>query len=343
MTAQNQIINKWRERLTDSGLVPELVSAYMAYAERLLSRHLPVVFEFSHLARLLGRTPAYLASVINSSHSHYRLFTIPKRRSGRRTIAAPYPALLECQQWINRCILSQLPAHSAAHGFVSKRSILTNASLHLNQRCLLKLDLVDFFPSIPIRRVIKVFREAGYTANVSFYLAQLCCLDDAVPQGAATSPALSNIIARRLDARLSGLSRKLGLRYTRYADDLTFSGDGISPSFVELVRGIVDDEGFCIRDDKTRLCRSKGRRVVTGLSVAGEILRVPRAYKRKLRQEVHFVRKYGFFSHVAKRRIRNPFYLDSILGKLMFWSYIEPADTFVRQALADLRRQMNSL
>ncbi len=310
----------------------------MHYIEHMFSARVPVIFEFSHLARLLGRTSAYLASVVNSAESHYRHFVIPKRRGGEREIAAPYPALLECQQWVNNQILRRAKLHPAVHGFRRRRSIKSNAEKHLNKAHLLKMDLADFFPSITLRRVIHVFRQFGYAPNVSFYLARLCCLHDVLPQGAATSPALSNIVATCLDSRLSGLAGKYNLQYTRYADDLTFSGERIPISFPEIVKEIVSDAGFSVRDEKTRLCRSEGKRVVTGVSVSGEKVQIPRRYKRKLRQEVHYILRFGYLSHTSKRKIRDPFYLDSVYGRLMFWRWVEPDNEFAADAAERILR-----
>lgn len=333
MSRKTAHAKNWEKYFKGIGLPNDLIFFYMEYVERMIGAGLPVIFEFAHLAALLGRTPEYLASAVNSPSNHYRLFKIPKRRGGWREISAPYPALLQCQQLVNNTILQRGSIHEAAHGFRKKKSIVTNASKHLAQRCLLKMDLEDFFPSIPIRRVIKVFRYLGYPPNVSFYLARLCCLDDALPQGAATSPALSNIIARRMDARLAGLAPKWDLQYTRYADDMAFSGSEIPTKFIKVVQEIVEDEGFRINADKTKLCRSKAKRVVTGLSVSGEELKVPRAYKRRLKQEVYYIRRFGYFSHVSKMRIKDPFYIDSIFGKLQFWKWIEPDNSFANEAL----------
>jgi hypothetical protein len=195
------------------------------------------------------------------------------------------------------------------------------------------MDLADFFPSITLRRVISVFRRFGYPPNVAFYLARLCCLNDRLPQGAATSPTLSNIISFRLDARLAGLAKVCGLVYTRYADDLTFSGNSITIKFATIVDEIAQEEGFAVRHEKTHLCRSHGKRIVTGLSVAGSKLAVPREYKRELRQDLHHIFAHGYLSHIKKRKIRDPFYLDALYGRLMFWKWIEPENPFVAAAI----------
>jgi hypothetical protein len=210
--------NKWLKYFTNIGLKDEVVEEHLKYIGPLLDKGLPVIFDFNHLCKLLGRQEDYLASAINASAHHYRKYKIPKRRGGYRSICAPYPALLECQQWINKNILEVVSLHSAAHGFCKSRSILTNASEHLGKHSLLKIDLKDFFPSIEKPRIINVFRNLGYNRKVSFYLAALCCLDDCLPQGAASSPALSNIVSFGLDVRLSALliPTKNGSKESRY-------------------------------------------------------------------------------------------------------------------------------
>lgn len=334
---------QWEDYFHDIGIHSDLISKYVVYIQKMNASGIPVIFEFDHLAKLLGRQPDYLASVINAAEYHYRTFSIPKRKGGEREISSPYPALLECQQWILRNILSKIKTHKSAHGFISKRSIVTNAKPHLGAECLLKIDLEDFFPSIDLRCVIRVLQNCGYPNNVAFYLAKICCKNDRLPQGAATSPALSNIIAYGLDSRLSGLAKKFRLKYTRYADDITFSGERISVKTIQIIDEIIREQGFQTNQGKTHLCRSRGKRIVTGLSVANDILRVPREYKRKLKQEVFFILKYGYFSHAHHKRMREPFYLDSIYGKLQFWRSIESDNIFVNETIPRIFRLKQSL
>ena len=304
---------------------------------------LPIIFESNHLALLLGRSRKYLASVINCPEKFYRTFNIAKKSGGHREISAPYPSLLECQQWINKNILAKIKVHPAAKGFIPKMSIVDNARPHLSKAKLLKIDLTDFFPSIPFNRIIKIFLEMGYPHNVSFSLARISCLGDALPQGAATSPALSNIVSRQLDKRLGNLSNVWKINYTRYADDITFSGDNIPHSYIKMVERIIREEGFEINRSKTRYCHGPGRKIVTGLSVKGPGLKVPRGYKRKLKQEIYYMHKYGAMSHITKMKIRKPNYSSSIHGRLLFWKFIEQnndeVDMYVKKFERVLGRQ----
>src|SRR5262249_32176 len=173
---------------------------------------------------------------------HYVSFTVPKKSGGTRTLSAPHRTLGAAQKWIWANIVNKLAVEAPAHGFLPGRSILSNAKIHAGQGVVVNMDLEGFFPSITFPRVRSVFHRAGYSPAVATILALLCteCPRRPVeydgniyhvatgprglPQGACTSPGLSNQVARRLDRRLAGLAAKLGLSYTRYADDLTFSG-----------------------------------------------------------------------------------------------------------------------
>ncbi|MFB2121478.1 retron St85 family RNA-directed DNA polymerase [Parapedobacter sp. 2B3] len=337
------MLDRWANYYDDIGLLEERKSAYLAYAKSLIDRKLPVIFDFIHLTRLLGRTPDYLASAINSPNNHYRSFEIKKKSGGKRKIISPYPALSETQTWILENILNKIPIHNFAHGFVNKRSIITNSKLHKGQKELLKMDLEDFFPSININRIIYIYKKQGYPNIISFYLASLCCYENHLPQGAPTSPYLSNLVAIQLDKRLALLSKKFNLRYTRYADDLTFSGDKIPTKFIEYVSSIIHNEGFVINENKTRLYKSGGKRIVTGVSVATEELKLPREYKRKLRTELHYIFTYGLRSHIVKKKIRKPNYLLSIIGKVNFWLSIEPDNHYASYAINELRKIQNEI
>lgn len=327
-------IKQWEGYFKKRGISNNVISEYLPYIIKLQKNKVPVIFEFEHLAMLLGIKKNELANIVNSPENFYRTFFIPKKRGGKREISSPYPSLLQCQHWIYQNILLVQPVHDCAHGFVPRRSIFTNAQAHLSQKALLKMDIRNFFPSIPINWVINYFFSLGYAKNVSFYLASLCCYDGALSQGSATSPYLTNILMRSLDNRMAGLSKKYSLSYTRYADDLTFSGAYIPYSYIDIVSNIIEEYGLKVNEDKTRLHTKSGQRIVTGLSVVGDTLKLPRSTKRNLRQEFFYLKKYGYLSHISKTKINHPYYLESIEGKLRFWLQVEPDNQFVIQAIA---------
>lgn len=285
----------------------------------------------------MGIDSKTMLAMVHGTSSFYRTFTIKKRSGGDRIINAPYPSLLQCQDWIYRNILLNCDVHENAHGYVPGRSIFTNASPHLNCTTLLKMDLKDFFPSIGISWVINLFSDLGYSKGVSHLLAALCCNRGVLVQGSSTSPYLTNILLYRLDERLSRLAKKNNLSYTRYADDMTFSGGYISKKLPQLVASIVTDYGLVVNDSKTRLMINKNKKIVTGLSVSGVSLKITRELKRAIRQDVFYIERYGFLSHVSQQKITDPFYLDSIFGKVNFWLQAEPKNAEAQQCRDILR------
>jgi RNA-directed DNA polymerase len=237
------------------------------------------------LARRLGLEPAGI--LIEPT---YRRFTIPKRW-GERRIAAPSSELRKVQRRILRRLLGRLKCHPAAHGFEHGRSIVTNALPHVKKEVVVRMDLQRFFESVAAEKVERFFARVGWDAKASRLLTILCTLDGSLPQGAPTSPRLSNLVNFRLDARLSGLARKLGAAYTRYADDLTFSFEEDDPhavhSLIHRVKQIVAGEGYRLHmKKKLHIRRRHDRQVVTGLVVNAGVA-LPRSTRRWLRAVEH--------------------------------------------------------
>jgi hypothetical protein len=277
---------------------------------------LPELRDAPALAKALGLTIprlrwlAYHRDV--DSGTHYVRWTVPKRDGSQRLISAPKPELKAAQRWIAREVTEHLPVHGAAHGFLAGRSIATNARVHAGARLVVKLDIRGFYPTVTMRRVKGLLRRAGLGEQVATVMALLATESPrepvvthgktyhvaigprSLPQGAPTSPSITNALCLRLDCRLSGLARKLGCRYTRYADDLTFSWHGDArPQVGALLRGtatIVRAEGFEVHTRKTRVMRAGARQKVTGLVVNAAAdrppARVPRATQRALRAAI---------------------------------------------------------
>jgi hypothetical protein len=214
---------------------------------------------------------------------HYRYRSIPKSNGETRLIEIPKSNLKAIQRRILTDLLDRVPVHSSAHGFVKGRSIRTFAASHVGQRVVLRMDLADFFPSITGPRVQAMFRTADYPEPVADLLGGLCTniaprgVGDErhrrphLPQGAPTSPALANICAYRVDCRLAGLARAAGATYTRYSDDLAFSGGGEFERCVERfashVAAILAEEGFAVNHRKTRILRRGVAQRLVGLTV----------------------------------------------------------------------------
>lgn len=284
--------------------------------KHLLANQLPVITKVPQLCEALNLTVSELRRLCYqreaSTYTHYTRFEIPKRSGGMRAIWAPLPTLKQAQHWILHEILERLVVHGAAHGFLSGRSIATNAAEHCNSQLLVKLDIENFFPSISWKRVKGVFRKAGYPEQIATLLALLCTeapreivqdngktyyvalAERCLPQGAPTSPALTNALCLRLDRRITGFADKAGWRYTRYADDLTFSFAADNSQEADIsrllgtVKRILGEEGFNVNVKKTHVIRQHQAQQVTGLIVNGtQAPRVSRNLKRQMRAALH--------------------------------------------------------
>lgn len=285
---------------------------------RLSRLGLPVLATPEAVAQALGLSVGKLRALCftrtASTTTNYVRFQLPKKTGGTRLISAPMPRLKAAQAWVLEHILEKVPVHDAAHGFRAGRSIVTNAWPHVGAGVVVNLDLKDFFPSVGYPRVKGVFARLGYSEATATVLALLCTEPDVeeveldgqrfyvsqgarrLPQGAPTSPALTNILCRCLDRRLAGAARKLGFVYTRYADDLTFSAHGPGPhdpgELLRFVRWVVGEEDFTPHPDKTRVLRRGRQQEVTGI-VVNDKPGVDRQTLKRFRALLHQLEKSG--------------------------------------------------
>ncbi|MFN4260492.1 MAG: reverse transcriptase family protein [Gemmataceae bacterium] len=328
-------------------------------SEQLRAAGLPVLSTPAELAAALGLTIPRLRWLAYHNEAaqrvHYVTFTVPKRGGGTRLLSAPHRTLAAAQRWILDHILNQLSYEPAAHGFIPGRSIVSNAQPHVQRAVIVNMDLENFFPRITCPRVRGVFERLGYSPAVATILALLCTecprrrveyagqifhvatAPRGLPQGACTSPALSNQVARRLDKRLTGLANKMGLTYTRYADDLTFSGpDELNARVGYLmarVRHLAQAEGFLVNEKKSRVLRRNTAQRVTGL-VVNDRPGVSRREIRRLRAILHRAQKEGLD---AQNRAGLPHFRAWLLGKIAYVQMVQPeVGAKLRAALAEV-------
>lgn len=265
---------------------------------KLGSLGLPVLEDKAQVASWLGLTVGQLGWFITDMSKHYTIVKIKKPGGATRTVRAPKRRLKAIQRKINSEILFKHIPGPCAHGFVTGRSIMTNAANHVRKTMVAKYDIKHFFDSIRLKQVVWVFMKFGYSSEASLVLARLCCAEGRVRQGFPTSPSLSNAVCERLDRRMSGLAVKFGCTYTRYADDMTFSGgEEFARNIARLnyfVEEIVGDEGFRLNDEKTCMTRRGWCQVVTGLAVNDKV-NIPRAKRREWRAMI-----FNFFSKGTK-------------------------------------------
>lgn len=259
------------------------------------------------LAELLDVDDRGLRQILYSAtfrNSLYYTFDIPKKSGGIRKITAPSTRLRTLQRRLLKILTALYTPKNSVHGFTKTRSICTNTKIHIRKRNLLNLDLENFFPSINFGRVRGIFLAEPYkcTTDVATVLAQLCCYNNELPQGAPTSPIVSNMICVRLDSHLIQLATKYHCRYSRYADDITISSNKreFPKEIAELISlngeikcklgkpilKIIKNNGFRINTGKIRLQRNNERQVVTGL-IANKKVNVPREYIRDVRAMLH--------------------------------------------------------
>jgi len=310
----------------------DYIDSCLNYAEKLFNKGVPIIYDQLHLSLLVGYEERYLIKVSNSQDLFYREFKILKKnKRDYRTISEPLPNLKNIQRWILNEILSKLEPSEYSKAFRPGFSIKDNARFHRGQKKVLTIDIKDYFGSIGFKQVYMFFINLGYSKQVAVMLANICTLDNGLPQGAPTSPMLSNLITKKLDQRIAGFSKKQNIRYTRYADDLTFSGDFNEGHVIKFIKKVLNSEGFIINDSKTRVRKGNQRQEVTGI-VVNEKMQASRTYRRDFRQQMYYIKKYGFDSHVDKIEGGTPLnYLYRLLGMANFINNINPNDKEIKE------------
>ncbi|WP_343585998.1 reverse transcriptase family protein [Flavobacterium sp.] len=311
----------------------EFIDACLVYAKNLEDKEFPVIFSLEHLAIQIGVQSDYLRNLIGEGkrdviykYQRYNYFKLKKRDDKFREIMSPAKDLKYIQKWILVNILNNYVLADSCKGFRKNTSIFENAKVHENSEIILKVDLLKFYDTITEKRVYGVFKSLGYVNNLAYSLAKITTAKHResywndfdenskqilrelfeikppiLPQGAPTSPTLSNILATKMDYRFEALAKKLNFNYSRYADDLTFSikREGKLPS-IKLIKKIISDEGFFINDKKTKYMKKGCKQYVTGLTTTNGT-NVSKEYRKKITEHIYYCRKFGVNSHLAKR------------------------------------------
>ena len=264
----------------------------------------------SDVADILEITENQLKQHIYKTRTHlrYKYFVIKKRLGGQRIIMAPVTPLKIIQRKLNHILQLVYKVKPSVHGFTKNRSIVTNAVVHVNCRLILNIDLKDFFPSINFGRVRGMLRGKPYflSEEAATCLAQIACHDNQLPQGAPSSPVISNMICAQMDAQLLRFTKKYGCFYTRYADDITistyetrfprqiahFADDTQEVKLATDLISIIGANGFTINDEKVRIQALHRRQEVTGL-IVNKVVNVDRRHIRQIRAMLHALKKYG--------------------------------------------------
>lgn len=326
-----------------------VMSTPLSYFDNLVTLH--------DLALILGSSSKQIRYLLYRREKKYRSFNLTKRKGGHRTIKAPSADLKAIQKSLADFLQDRISFRTCVNGFARSRSIVSNAKAHERRRIVFNIDLKDFFPTINFGRVRGLFMSPPLNASpkIATYLAQICCHENSLPQGAPTSPVISNMICLRMDGQLQRLASLHNCVYTRYADDITFSKkrgnmsnkiavensyNDFSPS--DELRSIIASNGFQIHPDKIHLYRNTDRQTVTGL-VVNTRTNVQRSFLRDIRATICDWRKRGLdaaeATHHSKYYRRKNILGDLpplpliIEGKLNFLKMIRGEDDSVRRNL----------
>ena len=282
--------------------------------------------ELSSLERDLGISAKTLYAVSNNIGKHYYKAKLPKKSGGYRNLSVPDEVLKTIQKRIADVLLIHMPVSRYAKAYRFGSSTLRNAKHHVGKQMVLKLDILHFFDSIRYSTVKdKAFPDEVYAEPLRILLTMLCYHKDSLPQGAPSSPAITNIILYEFDELVGHWCRERNIAYTRYCDDMTFSGDFDPAEVIRFVRLGLKKLGFLLNEQKTRIQRPGQQQSVTGI-VVNEKLSIPADYRRNLRQELYYCRKFGIQEHLQKIGLEIPedTYRMQLLGKVNYVLQVHP-------------------
>lgn len=290
--------------------------------------HNPATLTVQDLLTLFQLSERNLYKLTNRQRYYYRTFSIPKRTGGYRTIEAPTPLLKKIQQQILENFLEPHPVSRFAKAYKKGATLKEMARFHVKQYMVVRIDLTDFFGSLKEASVFRFFRQQGYSEAVTVILTKLTTYKGALPQGAPTSPTLSNILMRKIDEKVGRYCSENKIRYTRYADDLVFSGNFSIKRLLAKLHTALAPQQLRINNQKTRVMRRHSTQLVTGL-VVNDRLGITRDTRRKLRQELYYCDKFGIEGHIeAIGESRSPETYHQVLeGRKR---YIENHHTFTK-------------
>ena len=303
------------------------------------------IYQLSHLFNDFNKN---VFKISKNANSHYKKKVLRKSNGGKRILHAPDETLKFYQRRILEKILYKIPISKYATAYVPGKKLQDNASPHVKHKYLLKMDITDFFGSITYLQVISTaFNSKMYPVQIGAILTSLCCKDDVLPQGAPTSPMISNIVMKNFDDILGNWCKKRNITYTRYCDDLTFSANTPLYNVYNKVSNMLTSRGFEVNESKTKFISNTSCQKVTGLTV-NEKVAIPKEYKRQLRQEVYYALKFGLEDSILQCKNKEYIefgvpdihrYYDHLNGKLTYVLQIEPQNEWFVEAQKKLKNQ----
>lgn len=351
----------------DNGVSLDNLKGIQKASLALKSKNFTYIHSLGHLAHCSRVNFHYLRNVVKRRGLPYEIFSVPKRSGGHRYLASPEKPLKQVQQWINKYILSSNIPHWRCFSYKSGVSIIDAAKEHCSSKWLIKIDIENFFDSVNEVSVYKLFRGMGYCSLVSFELARLCTFvpahvsknhfkrsllyntssDDLpypkkgikflgrLPQGAPSSPSISNLVFEPIDIVLQNYAEHNDLVYSRYADDICFSSDSKNFSREKAMEIInfcskeIRRHGYATKKMKTKIIPPGVPKVVLGLNVNHSNPKLTKAFKKRLEGHIRGIEHFGAVEHANHKKFISVFgMLDHVLGlinhaKLVEGSYAE--------------------
>jgi len=283
--------------------------------------------ELASIERDLGFSAKTLYGLSNNLEKHYHNVLIPKRDGSKRKLSVPDLILKRVQRSIADNILVQYPVSKYAKAYKIGGSVQHNAQPHVGKKKILKLDIEGFFDHILYSQVKNiVFCEEKFEEPIRVLLTMLCYYKESLPQGAPTSPAITNIIMYDFDQTVGAFCNDRGISYTRYCDDMTFSGDFDEREVIAFVKGELCKLGLFLKNRKTAVVPASKRQTVTGI-VVNEKLNITKEYKKNIRQEMYYIQKFGVEDHLKRMDVADKQqYVLSLRGRIAFVLQTTPND-----------------
>ncbi len=315
----------FKTKAIQNGYSEDNVNKCLHYAKPLIEKGLPVIYNTTHLSLLVGYKVNYLKRAVFFTKYFYRSFGIKKANGSIRTLSEPLPSLKEIQLWILTEVLYKNKVSKYAKGYVPKRGIKDHLKYHTKEPKVLTLDIKKFFDSVKMEHIENLFLEMGYSQNISNLLTKLCYLNNSLPQGAPTSPYLTNILLYNFDETISKYCRENNLKYTRYADDLAFSGDIKKIALIKLVKSELRKLDLKLNNDKIKLMLPYQKQVISGVTVNDKI-QVSKKKRNSIRNEMFYIKKFDLENHMEKTGQNKSNYFLHLMGRINYILLINPKD-----------------
>lgn len=271
-----------------------------------------------------------LYAISNNSSKYYTQKVINKKRGGKRVLLIPQYTLKNIQKNLLNKVLRELKISRYATAYIKGISIKDNCQAHINRKIILKIDIKDFFTNITFDKLYRALPNYLFPPAIKVLLLKLCTYDDYLPQGAPTSPYLSNLVMKSFDEYIGKYCQEINVSYTRYCDDLTFSGDFDYVKLLIKVKKCLANMDFEVNNQKTKILFNNHRQLVTGL-VVNQKINVVKSYRQRICQEIYYINKFSLDSHLEYLNLDKDKYLSNLYGRLNYALNINPNDKMLNK------------